>query len=699
MNGSSPPPSDHAERLLAHWVARGWLRPIDVALADFLRREAPDAPDLLLLAAALVSHQLGRGHVCLDLAAALDDPIGTLAIPPLDRDDIDAQAGSDAARAGPPGAEPAAASHPLAGIALATWLAAVDHPALSQSGTAGSPLVLQGTRLYLRRYWQHEQDLRQAIALRVCADPVALPVTSLRRSLDTLFPAEPGGEIDWQRAACALAARSRLAIITGGPGTGKTTTVVRLLALLQALALGPAPNAAEPPRALRIRLAAPTGKAAARLNASIAGAVAQLPLAALGDADALRAAIPTRVSTLHRLLGSRPDSRALRHHAGEPLPLDVLVIDEASMVDLEMMAAVMAALPPQARLVLLGDRDQLASVEAGAVLGELCANAQRGSYTPDTAQWLAQLGGPALPAGLIDPSGTPLDQAVVMLRHSHRFAAASGIGRLAAAVNRGDAAQAQALLDAGAPDLGRLRLPQPDDPRAWQWLIDGSADLPGLRVGFERMRDLRPAAGASQAELDAWAGAVLKAQARLQLLCVLRHGPWGVSGLNHRLASLLREAGLVPATDGWYAGRPVMVTRNDDALGLMNGDIGVALPVARADGAGRTEERLRVAFPDAAAAGGVRWVNPLRLTAVQTVYALTVHKAQGSEFDHAVLALPPAGGPLLTRELIYTAITRARQRFTLLEAGTPDTLSQAIDRQVRRASGLRDTTLTRPGAA
>ncbi len=684
----------HADGLLTRWAARGWLRPIDIAFAGFLRREAPDAHGLLLLAAALVSHQLGRGHVCLDLAAALDDPVGTLAIPPPDRDDT-GPSPLDPTPAEPdprqsPGDEDPAASHPLTGLALADWLAAVAHPALSHPDSPGSPLVLHGSRLYLRRYWQHERDLRAAIAIRLRADPVPLPTDALRRALDTLFPATPGAAIDWQRTACALAARSRLAIITGGPGTGKTTTVVRLLALLQALALQHAPEGGEPPRPLRIRLAAPTGKAAARLNASIAGAVAQLPLATLGDADALRLAIPHRVSTLHRLLGSRPDTRAMRYHAGEPLPLDVLVIDEASMIDLEMMAAVMAALPPQARLVLLGDRDQLASVEAGAVLGELCEGAARGGYTPATARWLADLGSPMLPDALVEPQGTALDQAVVMLRHSHRFAADSGIGRLAAAVNRGDTAGAQALLDAGGPDLARRRLDRHDAQAAWQWLIDGSATDPGLRAWLSCLRTQRPAADAEQAERDAWARAVLATHARLQVLCVLRHGPWGVSGLNARIAGLLHDAGLITAVEGWYAGRPVMVTRNDSALGLMNGDIGVTLPVTDARADGRPGAGLRVAFPDATAAGKVRWVNPLRLTAVQTVYALTVHKAQGSEFDHAVLALPPTANPILTRELVYTAITRAGRRFTLLESGPPATLSQAIERRVRRASGLRE---------
>ena len=658
---SAPPAADAAPMatLLAGWAERGWLRPLDVAFAGFLWREVPEAPPLAILAAALASHQLGRGHVCLDLAATLADPAFALSLPP------------EGAEAAEPAALPGAV---LKTVTLDAWLAALDYPALVAAGAGSTPLVRVGSRLYLRRYWQYEQDVRAGIDQRLQAGtpPAA---AALRGPLDALFV--PTRNTDWQKIACALAARSGFAIVTGGPGTGKTTTVVKLLALLQALALDQPGG-----RELRIRLAAPTGKAAARLNASIATAVAGLPLAALADGEAVRAAIPTAVTTLHRLLGSRPDSRQFRHHAGKRLPLDVLVIDEASMVDLEMMAAVLAALPPQARLILLGDKDQLASVEAGAVLGELCRRAEVGHYTPATAAWLAEACGEALDPALLDSAGTALDQAVAMLRVSHRFAADSGIGRLAAAVNAGDPAAVAALWQAAPADLRRLTGDACTEAAFGALILDADH---GYRHYLDRVGREHPAHDAGQAAFDAWARVVLQAHGRFQLLCALRRGAWGVEGLNARIAQVLHGAGLIPAVDGWYAGRPVLVTRNDYGLGLMNGDIGITLPVP---GTGEDAWSLRVAFPAGDGGEGIHWVLPSRLQAVETVYALTVHKSQGSEFAHVALALPEAPSPILTRELLYTGITRARAAFTLLCPGGAAVEQAAIERRVLRDSGL-----------
>ncbi|TNF61073.1 MAG: exodeoxyribonuclease V subunit alpha, partial [Burkholderiales bacterium] len=456
-------------------------------------------------------------------------------------------------------------------------------------------------------------------------------------------------------------------------------------------------------RRLRIRLAAPTGKAAARLNASIAGAVQRLPLDGLHDPQRLRQAIPLEVVTVHRLLGSRPDTRRLRHDAANPLPLDVLVVDEASMLDLEMMARLVSALPPAARLVLLGDKDQLASVEAGSVLGDLCRRADGGHYTPATRDWVHDLTGAAWDERLTDAQGRPLDQAVTQLRVSHRFGAASGIGRLAAAVNAGDARAAGALLAAGLPDLQQI---EGGDPvRLQQLVLGGGGAVPGPRQADlwdgaretlwaghgQYLRQLlasRPAQGAAMALHDEWALQGLAALGRFQLLAALRDGPQGVDGLNRAVEHWLRGAGLVEATrSGWYTGRPVMVTRNDPGLGLMNGDVGIALPTPVPD---RPEAGtvLRVAFH-----GGpgrpVHWVLPSRLRQVQTAFAITVHKSQGSEFEHAALVLPAQASPVLTRELVYTAITRARRCFTLVNSPAgPQVLEAAIRRRVERVGGL-----------
>ncbi|MCP1367245.1 exodeoxyribonuclease V subunit alpha, partial [Halomonas sp. BBD48] len=424
--------------LLQRWVDRGWLRPLDRALVVFLHREVGDGQPLLLLAAALASHQLGRGHVCLDLAQTLAAPNLALSLPP-EGDDLNDP--------------PPLPSEILDGLHLDTWRAALANPMLvshgDQARSGNTPLVRLdtsgSTRLYLRRYWQYEQDIRHALHGRLTHELPTPPTETLKQALDALFgeatasAAQDDAQLDWQKLACALAARSRFSVITGGPGTGKTTTVVRLLALLQALQLGQTGD-----RPLRIRLAAPTGKAAARLNESIAKQVEGISLLELAsaacadgvDIQTLREAIPTEVTTLHRLLGSRPDTRHFRYNPSNRLALDVLVVDEASMVDIEMMAALLGALPPRARLVLLGDKDQLASVEAGAVLGDLCQRAEGAHYTPSTCDWLAQVAGATLPERYQSHHGQALDQAIAMLRVSHRFDASSGIGQLAQAVNR-----------------------------------------------------------------------------------------------------------------------------------------------------------------------------------------------------------------------------------------------------------------------
>lgn len=689
-----PLPARHAPLLadLERWVAEGWLRALDRSFAAFLAQKAPDADPLLVLGAALASHQLGRGHACLDLQAALADAGLALSMPP-----------EGAARAAVEGAAPITApSALLAGVSLARWTQALAHPALVGHGPGATPLVRVGSRLYLRRYWQYEQSVRAAIAGRV-ATPTAAAApeaqTTLAAALDVLFPHRDGAAVDWQKIACALAARQGFGIITGGPGTGKTTTVVRLLAVLQHLALAGGKG-----RRLRIRLAAPTGKAAARLNESIAGAVARLPLEGLSDPEAVRAAIPTDVTTVHRLLGSRPDTRHFRHDARNPLALDLLVIDEASMLDLEMMASVFAALPPHAPLILLGDKDQLASVEAGAVLGDLCQRADAGHYRIDTDAWLQAVTGELLEPGLCDADGSALDQAVVKLRVSHRFSAASGIGKLAEAVNAGDGGQVRRVFERGYADLSQQR--SLDDAALRRLVIDGAPEgfagqgqgrvdggkaVPppaGYRHYLALMRAGKPGIDASQAGFDAWAREVLAAYGQFQLLCALRSGPQGVEGLNLRIAGLLRAEGLLEADHGgWYPGRPVLVTRNDYGLGLMNGDVGVTLALPTSvPGEQRPRWTLRVAFAAGDGQGGIRWVLPSRLRAVETVFAMTVHKSQGSEFAHAALLLPERPSPVLTRELVYTGITRARHWFTL--AAAPEVMQGAVRKRVERVGGL-----------
>lgn len=725
---------------LAHWVGAGALRPLDLALTRFVQEQCGEDDPAVLLAIALVSERNGHGHVCLDLAAALAQPealLGRLRDDRRQSPEVRAELSGLLQGLGPRDwAERLAGSAAVTDLTPVGWTSAASPPTRSpvapgaggfrasedsaspetfehalhppyESRASATPFVLAGATdrplLYLRRYWDYETRIRQGILERL-KRPLALPEDQLRALLDLVFLAQNRAD-PWPKIACALAARSPFAIITGGPGTGKTTTVVRLLAVLQGLALGQG----KPP--LRIRLAAPTGKAAARLNESIAGRVAELPFADLKEGERMRAEIPTEVTTLHRLLGPIPDSRHFRHHAGNPLPADLVVVDEASMVDVEMMAKLFDALRPGARLILLGDKDQLASVEAGAVLGDLCQCARGAHYTQETADWLEGVTGARIEAEYVDSDGRPLDQGIAMLRNSYRFKAEGGIGALAELVNEGILDRQTEMDRFGAvrrlfarplkkkdKDLGRIhevRLKGEHDP-ALDALIRKE-----YGAYFAAITDQDPGDAADAPALDGWARTVLEAYARFQLLTGLRRGAWGVEGLNERVIRVLdvRRPRAGPAQravsgDGWgswFPGRPVLVTRNDYGLRLMNGDIGIALevPVRREDGSVRRALRraLRVAFPAGDGSGGIRWVLPSRLQAVETAFAMTVHKSQGSEFSHTALVLPEKPNPVLTRELIYTAITRSKQTFTLLYS-KDEVLRDALDRQVLRMSGL-----------
>jgi len=611
------------------------------------RQSASGTP--LALACLLLSELEGRGHSCLHLSALAGDPSAMLGWGEDDWQSLCEEAGGL-----PQG--------------LAGWHAFLQAcpQVLAWPGGAdtGQPLVLAGGRLYLRRYWSDENTVADAVRARTGTGEAAQghpePSPSLVREwLDRLFThATREGGADWQKIACAVATRGGLAVITGGPGTGKTYTVARLLALLFAV---------EGPKAgqLRVALAAPTGKAAARLKQAIDGALEDLEQS-LGGALPLRE-LAQRMGgarTLHSLLGARPDTRAFRHNAGNPLDVDVLIVDEASMVHLEMMAALLDALPQGARLVLLGDKDQLASVEAGSVLGDLCHDAQAGGYGAATAAFVAAASGQAIPPEFLGNAGA-LAQQTVMLRQSRRFG--GPIGQLAIAVNNGDAEAARAVLRADSG--GQLHWNEAAQQEDMLRLA-----VEGYRPFLEMLRQ-----GAGAAGHDAWAAGVLAAFEGFRLLCAVREGEWGVAGLNDSIAQRLEEQHLLKRRGDWYVGRPVMVTRNDYATGVYNGDIGLVLPDPVRAGS------LRVYFSDG---GQVRSVLATRLRNVETAFAMTVHKSQGSEFSHTVLVLPREASSVLARELVYTGITRARQRFTLLTPN-PGVLPDAIRRRTERTSGLR----------
>ncbi|MCP4744689.1 MAG: exodeoxyribonuclease V subunit alpha [Desulfobacteraceae bacterium] len=656
--------SENLFELLDDWIEHGWLRPLDRAFASFLQEQQPDSPDLVLLAAVLTSHQLGRGHVCLDLKATLEHPDLTLSIPP--------ETGSDECLCAKP-------SDILENLSPQKWENYLNDSALVASGHGNTPLVLDAGRLYLRRYWQYTQNVAQAI-LNKLQHKLPAPA-NLPQRLDRLFAPlrnpdqQAKTHVHWQSVAAAIATKSAFSVISGGPGTGKTTTVVHLLGLLQELAI-------ENGRKLRIRLAAPTGKAAARLTESIGQAAGRL-------SEDLKDSILSQVTTLHRLLGSRPDTRHFIHNQQNPLHVDLLVVDEASMIDLEIMSALLQALPPKARLILIGDKDQLASVEAGSVLGDLCRNADRSEYLPDTCSWIEKNTGYCITCS--SDNATELDQHIVVLQHNHRFGEKSGIGALARAVNAGDPEQVSEVWNNGFGDIAKVVLRSPDDKRFANLVLNGHydhCDCPktsackpaGYRAYLERVR---AGVQANSTEND-WLQEVLNDLSRFQLLSPLRKGDWGVEKLNKKIAEVLFSAKLISATDGWYPGRPVIITRNDYSLGLMNGDTGVTLPV-KVDHGSRKILKAVFPMPD----GSLKKVLPSRLNHVETVYAMTVHKSQGSEFDHTALAFPDTTGPVLTRELIYTAITRSRSRFTLITS-CAELMSKSVKRRVHRASGLAD---------
>lgn len=525
----------------------------------------------------------------------------------------------------------------------------------SEADGRGVPFRLVDDLLYLDRFWREERRVRDLVLARE-AQQVTVDAAALASSLARLFPGEPP---DRQRVAVARAVGRAFSVIAGGPGTGKTTTVARVLASLldQHRAL-PDPGPRLP---LRVALAAPTGKAAARLQSAVAE-----QLSALHPGME-----PYRAVTLHRLIGLRPGGRP-RAHALNPLPHDVVVVDETSMVSLPMLVRVLDAVRPDARLVMVGDPDQLASVEVGAVLADLVER-PAAPPRPDSAVSAAEA---AVAADIAaDPRSDELRvdgaRSVTRLTRGYRFG--GGIADVADAVRRGDADAVLALLSDGgdetsgrsAKDTGTVRLLAPERAEA---LVREDVVAQTLAV--------------SQAARDGLVEDALTALSSHQVLTAHRNGPFGATRRALQAQRWARDAvpGHASEHDGdpdWYVGRTVLVTRNDDDTGIANGDTGVV--VRHPDGSG-----LAVAFD---IAGGVHLVHPGRLPEVLPLAAITVHRSQGSQYARVSLILPEPGSPLLTRELLYTAITRAQDQVVIL--GTPQAVEEAVGQPARRASGLR----------
>lgn len=597
--------------VLARFNTAGILGAADVHTAIKIGELYDEPDERVRLAAALAVRALRGGSVCIDVLG-------------MDRTAFE----TDGAATELEWPEPSA------------WLDAVRRsPAVADGPDApgGKPLRLVNDLLYLERYWQQEESVREQLRQRQQQHPGRVETDLVRRTLDALFNGGdlPTGEPDLQRLAAAVIALGTVSVIAGGPGTGKTTTVAKALALLTALA--PVPPT--------IALAAPTGKAAARLEEAVRRAAGEL-----GDPWRHRIG-ELEARTLHRLLGWTPSRTRFRHNADNPLPHDVVVVDELSMVSLTMMARLLEAVRPDARLILVGDPDQLASVEAGAVLADITRAGLEPN--PGLTEPLAAVAAGDRPAPGLD--AVP----VVTLQHTWRFD--GGIDTLARAIRAGDAEAALEVLRAGTDEVGFTE-------------VDLTTTDPGT-LGSLRHRVVDAGAVMRETALAGDAGAALSALDRHRLLCAHRNGPFGVTRWGWQAVSWLQAA--LPDYGGaeWYAGLPIMVTANDPDAGLYNGDTGVL--VQTRDGG------LRAAF---ARGGAPMLYSTIQLDAVTPVHAMTVHKSQGSQFETLSFIAPPPESLLLTRELLYTAITRASKRVEIY--GSLEAIRAAIERPANRASGL-----------
>jgi exodeoxyribonuclease V alpha subunit len=573
------------------------------------------------LAGALVSRTTGEGNICLDLKEYAGKPL------PLNsrRQGMTAFVCPD----------------------LAGWTEQLLESGVASQDDGDTPLVLAGSgKLYLNRYRQYENSIIRFIRHRADSIHHDLDYSSLRKDLKKLFKPLPGKQTDWQQIAVIAAVSRSFCVISGGPGTGKTSTVARILALLI--------SQNRTNSDLRILLAAPTGKAASRLQQ----AIAETGLVQTGSE-------PLQAATLHRMLVSVPNSPYFRHNAENPLAADIIVIDEASMVDLPLMAKLMQAVPVSTRLILLGDRHQLASVQPGSVLGDICRTDIMSSFSHDFQRHISELTDSSFAPDFATKKTTTsssLEDSFVELVHSYRFGPKSSIAKLSKAVKNGDGDGAFDIL-----------LRSEDESTAWSE-IPGPSELGKALQNSPMVEQFRAMQQAPDPD------SCFSLLDNFRLLCGLRQGPFGVERVNHILEQLLAQQNTdLPARNKTsLLIRPVMVTRNDYNLQLFNGDVGIIMP----DPADRQSERAFFREKP----GLLRNIAQPLLPAHETVFAMTVHKSQGSEFDRLVLILPDQDSPLLTRELLYTAITRAREKVEIW--GRKKIFIAAVKRRIKRTSGL-----------
>ncbi|MCB1029992.1 MAG: exodeoxyribonuclease V subunit alpha [Acidimicrobiales bacterium] len=597
---------------LEPFVTAGVLRSAEVQVAATIIRLVQGTTPEVGLAVALCVRQLLNGHVCIGIDSIESD---------IESMELDGSA-EVLVRALPwPNVEQWKAALSSSPAVLNVDPVSGQPTAAPPSGTT-LPLVYDGTRLYLERYWRYER----VIGDRMLSDAAETSTTTnpeLETLLDQFFGPDDPKDPNLQRLATSVAMRRRVTVIAGGPGTGKTYTVARLIATAIA-------SDRDSGAGLAVALAAPTGKAAARMGEAVALALGELELD-----DQIKERISSiEARTLHRLLGWRPDG-TFRYHRGEYLPYDLVVVDETSMVDLPMMARLLEALSPKARLVLVGDPFQLASVDAGAVLGDVVGPAAR----------LEQITG-------------PISDSLVVLQRVRRFAEGSAIAKLANAVRSRDSDSALSMLTAS--DGAELAWVEPNDTKSLSSLRSQVSEAAVEVVSLAQHGD-GPGA--------------LEASTKLKVLCATRWGTFGsyawTRDIEQRIAARLND---VHIQQRWYVGRPVIVTRNDYVTGVFNGDTGVVV---------ERDNRLVVAVN---AVDGIREMSTSLFDELETWWAMTVHKSQGSEFNHVVVSLPENSSAVLSNELLYTAITRAKHKVTVV--GTEAAIHEAVENPIRRASGL-----------
>jgi len=610
---------------ITNLIETGYLSEIDVHFGKFITGlDKKGHPDVFI-AAALVSRATGDGNGYLDLDSITRKPI-LLDINGEDR---------------------------FKSPKLSEWL-----KTLSQSRAVGKPgefrpLILDDkNRLYLYRYWDYENRLSSAIKCRIKEDIQGIDVSILKNSLNRLFTSNGTDEFNWHKVAGVIAAYKKFCVITGGPGTGKTFTTAKILALLLELSRKNKPS---------ILLAAPTGKAAARIKESIKAAKNTL-----NCSDDIIDAIPSDAYTIHRMLKTIPGSPYFYHNAENPLTADIVVVDEVSMVDLALMSKLLSAVKNDARIILIGDKDQLASVETGFVMADICDKDNIHLFSEYFYQQFEKLTQCKMEVSSKQLKDNPgLYDCMVVLKKSYRFTDASGIGECSRAVNNGKLNETFSILKNHPDQIHWKKVSGPNDlsialPKE---VVNGYSDYLNCRDPYR----------------------ALELFSRFRILCAVKFGASGVIEINRLAEEILNQNGLIEldniSTYPWYKGRPVLITRNEYSLELFNGDIGITMPEPDSE-----SKDLYVYF--SGVSGKPRRFLPHRLPEHETAYAMTVHKSQGSEFETVLLILPNQDYPVLTRELLYTGFTRAKNHISIW--GREEIIRTSILRKINRNSGLKD---------